>query len=66
MGRYAAGQKRCQICEIFITWNGDNKCPCCHYKLRSKPRNIKYKAALQDAINSGEHNIVDLEKESNG
>lgn len=42
MGRYASGQKRCQICEIFITWN-DIECPCCHYRLRCKPRNMKYK-----------------------
>ena len=38
--RYAAGQKRCQICEIFIEWEG-TWCPCCGYMLRTHPRNNK-------------------------
>ena len=45
-GRYAAGQRRCQICEIFIKWDG-LWCPCCGYRLRTKPRNLKYKAKLR-------------------
>ena len=44
-GRYASGQRRCQICEIFIKWEG-LWCPCCGYRLRTKPRNLKYKAKL--------------------
>jgi hypothetical protein len=46
-GRYATGQKRCQVCEIFLNWNG-LWCPCCGYRLRTKPRNIKYKAKLHE------------------
>ena len=42
-GRYDAGQKRCQICEIFIQWDG-LWCPCCGYRLRTRPRNARYKA----------------------
>ena len=38
--RYAAGQKRCQTCEIFIQWDGI-WCPCCGYMLRTHPRNSK-------------------------
>ena len=45
-GRYASGQRRCQICEIFIKWEG-LWCPCCGYRLRTKPRNLKYKAKLR-------------------
>ena len=45
MGRYASGQKRCQICEIFIEWDG-RWCPCCKYRLRAKPRNLVYKEKL--------------------
>ena len=45
-GRYASGQKRCQICEIFMNWPG-LWCPCCGYRLRAKPRNLKYKAKLR-------------------
>ncbi|MDQ4101194.1 MAG: hypothetical protein M3115_03285, partial [Thermoproteota archaeon] len=41
-----SGQKRCQICEIFIKWDG-LWCPCCGYRLRTKPRNLKYKAKLR-------------------
>ena len=37
--RYATGNKRCQVCEIFIKWNG-LRCPCCGYKLRNRPRNF--------------------------
>lgn len=47
-GRYASGQRRCQICEIFIKWVG-LWCPCCGYRLRTKPRNLKYKALLRDS-----------------
>jgi hypothetical protein len=46
-GRYRIGQKRCQICEIFINWDG-LFCPCCGYRLRTKPRNIKYKTKLRN------------------
>jgi hypothetical protein len=45
-GRYVMGQKRCQICELFIDWAG-LWCPCCGYRLRTKPRNLKYKSRLR-------------------
>ena len=38
--RYTNNQKRCQICEIFIEWEG-TWCPCCGYMLRTHPRNNK-------------------------
>jgi len=44
IGRYASGQKRCQICAIFINWEG-LWCPCCNYKLRTKPRKVLFKNA---------------------
>jgi len=31
-GRYSTGQKRCQVCEIFLRWDG-LWCPCCGYRL---------------------------------
>ena len=49
VGRYANGQKRCQICDIFIKWDG-LWCPCCGYRLRTKPRNLKYKAKLREKM----------------
>ena len=48
-GRYASGQRRCEICEIFIKWEG-LWCPCCGYRLRTKPRNLKYKAKLRARV----------------
>ena len=45
-GRYASGQKRCQICEIFIKWDG-LWCPCCGYRLRTKPRKSKIQSKAQ-------------------
>jgi hypothetical protein len=46
LGRYANGQKRCQICDIFMEWDG-LWCPCCGYRLRTRPRSLKYKAKLR-------------------
>jgi len=39
---YAQGYKRCQVCEIFISWSG-SKCPCCQHTLRTRPRTRKKK-----------------------
>ena len=46
IGRYLSGQKRCQVCQVFITWGGF-WCPCCGYRLRTRPRNKKYKSRLK-------------------
>ncbi|MEX0657233.1 MAG: hypothetical protein WD154_06790, partial [Nitrosopumilaceae archaeon] len=42
IGRYAAGQKRCNFCRIFIICEGIF-CPCCKQQLRTFPRNRKGK-----------------------
>jgi len=34
--RYACGQKRCNVCEIFLNWDGIS-CPCCGMMLRTRP-----------------------------
>ena len=47
IGRYASGQKRCQVCELFIHWSG-LWCPCCGYRLRGNPRNVTYKEKLKE------------------
>jgi predicted amidophosphoribosyltransferase len=59
MGRYAAGQRRCQICQMFIKWEG-LWCPCCGYRLRTKPRNLKYRVKLRQRSL-----MLQLEQESN-
>ena len=48
--RYLIGQKRCQVCQIFINWRGIY-CPCCGYKLRINPRNSKFKLTLRSSKN---------------
>jgi hypothetical protein len=45
--RYATGNKRCQICDLFIKWDGVF-CPCCGCRLRIGPRNFKFKAKLRE------------------
>ena len=45
-GRYATGQKRCQVCEIFLKWDGI-WCPCCGYRVRTRPRGQKFKERLR-------------------
>ena len=47
IGRYITGQKRCQICETFLNWGG-LWCPCCGYRLRTRPRNLKLKTELRE------------------
>lgn len=55
-GRYENGQKRCQVCEVFIQWEG-LWCPCCNYKLRGKPRNRVFKAKLREVSLAGEDTL---------
>ncbi len=62
-GRYARGQKRCQICGIYLKWEGV-WCPCCGYRLRTKPRNLKYKAKLRAA--EAEANAILVTLKQNG
>ncbi len=34
--RYLNGQKRCQVCQLYIKWMG-YWCPCCGFRLRGNP-----------------------------
>ncbi|MGI9567273.1 MAG: hypothetical protein ACR2LL_09715 [Nitrosopumilus sp.] len=45
-GRYISGQKRCNVCSIFIEWKGIH-CTCCGMSLRTRPRTKLYKAKLR-------------------
>jgi hypothetical protein len=45
--RYANGHKRCKVCDLFIKWDG-LFCPCCGYKLRTRPIILKLKAKLRE------------------
>ena len=56
-GRYSTGQKRCQMCEIFLKWDG-LWCPCCSYRLRSKPRNLKYKVKWRARNKIAEYRLL--------
>ena len=55
--RYSTGQKRCQICEIFLKWDG-LWCPCCNYRLRMKPRNLKSGLKLRARKNIAEYQLL--------
>lgn len=48
-GRYASGQKRCNFCNVFMTWDGF-WCPCCGSRLRLKPRNGINKERLKNKV----------------
>ena len=43
--RYLTGQKHCNVCQIFINWK-NFWCPCCGYRLRTKPRIKKHTEQL--------------------
>ena len=47
--RYIVGQKYCSVCVIFVIWEGI-RCPCCSFKLRTKPKSKKYKEKLKKTI----------------
>jgi hypothetical protein len=55
--RYSTGQKRCQICEIFIKWDG-LWCPCCGYRLRKNPRNLKSESKLRARKKTAEYQLI--------
>ena len=38
--RYTTGQKRCQVCDIYLNLEGF-RCPCCGNQLRSGPKKTK-------------------------
>jgi hypothetical protein len=40
--RYANGQKRCNVCEVFVNWDG-RFCPCCGMLLRTRPKISRYR-----------------------
>lgn len=56
--RYITGQKRCQTCEIYLTWR-DIWCPCCRCRLRNGPRNSKNKLEFRrrEKQNNNKKNI---------
>lgn len=43
--RYASGQKKCSVCDIFVKWDGTN-CPCCGMVLRTNPRGTQDRQRL--------------------
>ena len=45
--RYIIGQKCCQVCQVFIYWQG-LFCPCCGGRIRNRPRHSKFKLALSN------------------
>ena len=54
--RYSVGHKRCQVCEIFIHWDGF-WCPCCNSRLRMRPRDIHYREKLKTRKEDSEYQL---------
>ncbi|WP_458720402.1 hypothetical protein [Candidatus Nitrosocosmicus sp. R] len=48
--RYAIGQKRCGTCELFLTWDLDNYCPCCGHRLRLRPKNSRLRKQFNNIL----------------
>jgi RNA polymerase subunit RPABC4/transcription elongation factor Spt4 len=46
---YLYGVKRCQVCCRFMVWDG-LFCPCCHMRLRTRPRSSQYKMKWHEMI----------------
>ena len=57
IGRYAAGQKRCNYCEVFVEYDGLT-CPCCNRQLRCLPRSRKGKEKVSIS-NCHEKRLID-------
>ena len=59
-GRYASGQKRCQVCDVFLKWVC-LWCPCCGSRLRTKSRNSTFKEtfAMQNKTANNKRRIKD-------
>jgi hypothetical protein len=52
---YLIGQKGCQVCQVFIYWQG-LFCSCCGCRLRNKTRNGKFKLTLSNNIKNFNNN----------
>ncbi len=55
------GQRRCQLCEMFIQWEG-LWCPCCGVRLRTKPRVGTLREKLRKKL-GGEFNLEECNHE---
>lgn len=61
--RYASGQYRCQVCELYLTEQGvDNtRCKCCNFLVRSKPRNSLYKDKYHEKMRNTDESLIEQE-----
>jgi hypothetical protein len=59
LSRYLDGQKRCQVCQIFMQWDGGIRCPCCNSKLRTSPRGGRHRSKLRMAQQDRDKQLVD-------
>ena len=51
IGRYIAGQKRCQVCQIYLIWQTNNYRPCYGNELRIKLGEGKLKQGVIQFLN---------------
>ena len=63
--RYSTGQKRCQICEIFIKWDG-LWCPCCSLYAKNEAAQLKIRIEIKsEKEDSGISIIITTTKKDN-
>lgn len=56
-GGYLKGNKKCRMCKIFIKYDKGYFCPCCGFRLKSKPRGSKSRKKLAEKIENYEKRI---------
>ena len=47
--RYILGNKRCNVCQAWIDWEG-RRCPYCSNLLRTRPRMAKYRRIYRKEV----------------
>ena len=55
---YVEGQKRCQVCPIYLIWQTNNYCPCCRNKFRIKPCESELKRRYDEIIRQSKGQIT--------
>ena len=63
--RYASGQVRCQVCEIYLIPEGVNEnrfCKCCNFRVRTKPRNSAMKEKYHEAVRKAKAHWISIDE----
>jgi hypothetical protein len=47
--RYKIGHKRCNLCALFVKWDGV-RCPCCSSVLRTRSKGSRYRTKTMQEV----------------